>query len=209
MGGDAQAIYKVAVTGPSPTFVTKTIQGGGKRVRFRIEDGLLYYRNDEYSDWRLCLPKSELREDIIHDNQNARVAGHPGLTKTYSNIARTYYWPGMAKDIRRHVQECDTCQRTKRSNLPPAGILRPMPIPSRPWCSFAMDFLGPLPKSANGNEIILVIIDRLTKMAHFIPTVRNYTSQIVADLFIKNVFRYHGLPESIVSDRDSKFTSHF
>jgi hypothetical protein len=187
----------------------KTIQGGGESVRFRIENGLLYYRNDEYSDWRLCLPRSQLREDIIHDNHNARVAGHPGLTKTYSNIARTYYWPGMAKDIRRHVQECDACQRTKRSNQPPAGNLRPMPIPPKPWSSIAMDFLGPLPKSANGNEIILVIVDRLTKMAHFVPTIRNYTSEIVANLFVKNVFRYHGLPESIVSDRDSKFTSHF
>jgi hypothetical protein len=84
-----------------------------------------------------------------------------------------------------------------------------MPIPSKPWSSIGMDFLGPLPISANGNEIILVIIDRLTKMAHFILIVQNYTSEIVTKLSLKHVFRYHGLPESIVSDFNSKFTSHF
>jgi hypothetical protein len=187
----------------------KTIQDGRESERFKIDKQLLYYRNDETSDWRLCLPNCQIRDDIIHDNHDARIAGHPGIIKTYSNIARAYYWPGMAKDIRTHVQECDACQRTKRSTQPPPGELQPMPIPAAPWSSIGMDFLGPVPMSKNGNEIILVVVDRLTKMAHFIPTIRKFTSQIVADLFIKHVFRHHGLPESIVSDRDSKFTSHF
>jgi transposase InsO family protein len=115
----------------------------------------------------------------------------------------------MAKDIKRYVQECDACQRTKKSSQPDAGELQSMPMPGAPWASIAMDFLGPLPKSKNGNETILVVMDRLMKMAHFIPTIRKYTSEIVANLFVKYIFRYHGLPESIVSDQDSKFTSHF
>jgi hypothetical protein len=84
-----------------------------------------------------------------------------------------------------------------------------LPIPERPWKSLGMDFLGPLPKSLNGNDMILVIIDRLTKMAHFVPTKSTVTSALTADLFLEHVFRYHGMPESIVSDRDPKFTANF
>jgi Reverse transcriptase (RNA-dependent DNA polymerase)/RNase H-like domain found in reverse transcriptase/Integrase zinc binding domain/Aspartyl protease len=125
----------------------KTIQDGRESERFKIEKQLLYYRNDETSDWRLCLPNCQIRDDIIHDNHDAKIAGHPGIIKTYSNIACAYYWPGMAKDIKQHVQECDACQRTKKSNQAPPGLLQPMPIPATPWASVAMDFLGPVPRS--------------------------------------------------------------
>jgi transposase InsO family protein len=189
--------------------VMNTIHGGGESERFRIENGLLYYQMDEYSAWRLCIPKGKLRDEIIHDNHDAPIAGHPGIDKTYSNIARAYYWEGMGRDIKRHVQYCDACQRTKKSHLPDAGELRPLPIPHRPWSSVAMDLVGPFPMSANNNEMVLVVIDRLTKMAHFIPTVRQYTSKLLAELFLNYVFRYHGLPDTIVSDRDPKFTSQF
>jgi Integrase zinc binding domain len=137
----------------------KTIQDGRESERFKIEKHLVYYRNDGTADWRLCLPKCRLRDEIIHDNHDSKIAGHPGIIKTYSNIARAYYWPGMAKDIRTHVQECDSCQQTKRSAQPPPGELQPMPIPAAPWSSIGMDFLGPVPMSKNGNEIILIVVD--------------------------------------------------
>src|ERR1700737_1588386 len=101
--------------------IMKTIQGGGASERFCIQNGLLYYRNDEYSNWRLCVPAGTIRNAILHDNHDADIAGHPGILKTYSNIARAYYWPGMSKDVKKHAQECDACQRTKKSQLPPAG----------------------------------------------------------------------------------------
>ena len=189
--------------------IMKTIQGGGESKRFCIQNGLLYYRNDEYSDWRLCVPASKIREAILHDNHDSDIARHPGRMKTYSNVARAYYWFGMGKDLKKHVQECDACQRTKKSHLAPAGKLQSMPIPHRPWSSIGMDLLGPLPESSNGHIMIFVVVDRLTKMAHFIPTTHRYTSKIIANLFLKEVFRYHGIPDSIVSDRDPKFTSHF
>ena len=113
----------------------------------------------------------------------------------------------MSTDIRKHTRECDACQRTKASTQSPIGQLQPLPIPERPWKSIGMDFLGPLPKSINGKDMILVIIDRLTKMAHFIPTISTITSKQTAELFLEHVFRYHGLPENIVSDRDPKFTA--
>lgn len=138
----------------------KTIQDGRESERFKIDQQLLYYRNDETSDWRLCLPNCQIRDKIIHDNHDSKVAGHPGIVKTYSNVAGTYYWPGMAKDIRKHIQElCDACQRTKKSAQPPSGKLQPMPIPATPWASIGMDFLGPVPMSKKGNEIILIVVD--------------------------------------------------
>jgi hypothetical protein len=177
--------------------------------RYTVEKGLLYYRTDEYGHWRLCLPDIQYRKTVIHDNHDLAIAGHPGFIKTYSKIARTYYWPNMGKDIRKHVQECDACQRTKPSNQPPAGRLHPLPIPGRPWESIGMDNLGPVPKSATGKDMILVVIDRLTKMARFIPTHTTVTSKGTADLFLQEVFRHHGLPSNIVSDRDPRFTAKF
>ena len=177
--------------------------------RYTVENGLLYYRTDEFGPWRLCLPDIPYRKTVIHDNHDLAIAGHPGYIKTYSRIARTYYWPNMGKDIRKHVQECDACQRTKPSNHPPAGRLHPLPIPGRPWESIGMDFLGPVPKSASGKDMILIAIDRLTKMARFIPTNSSVTSKETADLFLREVFRHHGLPSNIVSDRDPRFTAKF
>src|SRR5205814_9846185 len=103
----------------------------------------------------------------------------------------------------------DACQRMKPSNQPPAGRLHPLPIPGRPWESIGMDNLGPVPKSATGKDMILIVIDRLTKMARFILTYSTVTSKGTADLFLREVFRHHGLPSNIVSDRDPHFTSKF
>jgi Reverse transcriptase (RNA-dependent DNA polymerase)/RNase H-like domain found in reverse transcriptase/Integrase zinc binding domain/Chromo (CHRromatin Organisation MOdifier) domain/Aspartyl protease len=177
--------------------------------RYTVENGLLYYRTDEFGPWRLCLPDIPYRKTVIHDNHDLAIAGHPGYIKTYSKIARTYYWPNMSKDIRKHVQECDPCQRTKPTNQPPSGRLRSLPIPERPWESIGMDWLGPLPKAASGKDMILIAVDRLTKMARFIPTHSSDTSQKTADLFLREVFRHHGLPSNIVSDRDPRFTAKF
>jgi hypothetical protein len=188
---------------------TAVERGGGTTTRYTIQDKLLYYRTDEYESWRLVLPNIPYRQKVIHENHNLAISGHPGFIQTYSKMARLYYWPGMSKDIRKHVQECNECQLTKPSTQSPAGILQPLSIPNRPWKSLGMDFLGPLPKSLKGNDMILVIIDRLTKMAHFIATKSTITSSQIADLFVEYIFRYHGMPHSIVSDRDPKFTAKF
>ena len=148
--------------------------------RYTIDNGLLYYRTDEFSPWRLCLPDIPYRKIVIHNNHDLAIAGHPGYIKTYAKIARTYYWPNMGKDIQKHVQECDACQRTKSANHPPIGKLQPLPIPNRAWESIAMDFLGPLPQSISGHDMILIIIDRLTKMAIFIATYSTASSKDTA-----------------------------
>ena len=195
---------------PFSSLIQRVGEKSGTTERYKIgKDKLLYYRTDEYEPWRLCLPDIPYRKKVIHENHDLAIAGHPGFIQTYAKIARLYYWPGMSADIRRHTKECDSCQRTKPSTQKPSGELQPLPIPARPWQSIGMDYLGPLPVSMNGHDMVLIVVDRLTKMAHFIPTTSNVTSKQTAELFLQYVFRYHGLPENIVSDRDPKFTSRF
>src|SRR5204863_6844682 len=105
--------------------------------------------------------------------------------------------------------ECEVCQHTKPSNQSSGERLHSLPIPERSWESIGMDNLGPVPKSASGKDMILIVIDRLTKMARFIPTYSSITSKETADLFLQEVFRHHGLPSNIVSDRDPRFMAKF
>lgn len=115
----------------------------------------------------------------------------------------------MAKDIRAYIRSCDSCQRNKARNLRPAGLLKPLPVPQDRWEDVSMDFVFGLPRTSRGHDGVLVFVDRLSKMAHFIPTKQTVTAPEVARLFIDNVYRLHGLPKSIVSDRDPRFTGNF
>ena len=194
---------------PFRSLIKEVGEKRGTYIRYTIENKLLYYRADEVKAWRLCLPNTQYRTTVIHENHDLPIASHPGFVQTYSKIARAYYWPGMSKDIRTHVKKCDACQRMKSSTQPPVGELQPMPIPSRPWQSIGMDYLMSVPKSKKGHNAILIVIDCLRKMAHFIPTMDQVTAKETAELFLQNIFRYHSLLDNIVSDRDPRFTSHF
>src|SRR5947207_11059299 len=206
-------IRKSFITGyrkdPFKSLIKEMEEKKGTFTRYMVENKLLYYRTDEYEPWRLCIPNIPYRNTVIHENHDLPIAGHPGFIQTYSKIARSYYWPGMSKDIRKHVKECDACQRTKASNQPPVGELHPLPIPQRPWQSIGMDYLGPVPVSKSGHDMVLIAVNRLTKMAHFIPTTMKVTAKGTAELFLRYIFQYHSLPDNIISDRDPKFTSHF
>lgn len=114
----------------------------------------------------------------------------------------------MRTDVARWVAECDTCQRQKYSTLAPGGLLQPLELPLRVWSDIAMDFIDGLPKS-EGNTFIFVVVDRLSKYAHFIPLKHPYTALSVAGVFIREIVRLHGVPESIVFDRDKVFVSQF
>ena len=114
----------------------------------------------------------------------------------------------MAQDIEAFCMSCGACAASKDTNSKPRGLLHNLPIPDRPWQSISMDFLGPLPKS-NNFDYLLVIIDRLTSQVHLVPTTTTVTAKGVAWIVLKEVVRLHGIPESIVSDRDARFTSIF
>ena len=114
----------------------------------------------------------------------------------------------MWKTVKDYTKTCDICSRSKIPRHRPYGLLQPLNVPERPWSSISMDFITDLPES-NGADAILVVVDRLTKMAHFVPCNKTITSEQTARLFIDNIYKSHGLPEDIISDRGTQFTSSF
>lgn len=160
-----------------------------------------------YKDGKIVVPDDpSLRKRIISSRHDAKLAGHRGISKTVQLVQRHYAWDGLRKEVEAYVKSCDICARTKRSLQKPAGLLQPLPIADRPWSSVSMDFIMPLPES-NGFDAILVVVDRLTKMAHFIPTNATIDVEGLARVFLDNVIRLHGVPVDIVSDRGSVFVS--
>ena len=113
---------------------------------------------------------------------------------------RNFWWPGVTKEVKRYVEECDACQRNKNRTEQSAGKLMPNSIPNRAWSHISADFITKLPL-AQGYDSILVVVDRFTKMTHFVPTTERTTAEGLARLFRDNIWRLHGLPESIISDR--------
>ena len=114
----------------------------------------------------------------------------------------------MKRQVAQYVAECDICQRVKAEHLKPAGTLQPLPIPQWKWEEIGMDFVTGLPRTQNGSDAIWVIIDRLTKVAHFIPVKTTFNGQL-ADLYVSRIVSLHGVPKVIISDRGSVFTSRF
>ena len=121
-------------------------------------------------------------------------------------LRRWYWWPQLNKDMREFCRTCQVCQRSKDVNTKPAGKLHPLPIPVKPWDSIGMDFIGPFPKT-NGHNYLWVVICRMTSMVHLVPVHTTMTAQDLSWVYLREIICLHGLPSSIVSDRDAKFTS--
>ncbi|WVZ95060.1 LOW QUALITY PROTEIN: hypothetical protein U9M48_040865 [Paspalum notatum var. saurae] len=127
----------------------------------------------------------------------------------YLDLKQGYWWKGMKADVAKHVAQCDTCRRVKAEHQKPAGLLQPLPIPVWKWNEVGMDFVTGLPKTPKGNDSIWVIVDRLTKTAHFLPVQTNYNGARLAKIYIENIVKLHGIPSKIVSNRGTQFTSRF
>jgi hypothetical protein len=157
----------------------------------------------------VLVPKAaDLRLRIFNAYHCAPTAGHGGVTKTYDLITRHFWWPGLRRDIKSFIAVCDSCQKVKADNQKPAGLLHPLPIAQKRWQTVSMDFIVELP-SCQGFNAILVFVDVLTKMAHFVACKTTCTAEQAADLFNQHVFKYHGLPEVMLHDRGVQFTSNF
>lgn len=170
---------------------------------YEWRDGLIYYRN------RVVVPPSSpLILQLIREHHDTPMGGHSGVLRTFRRLARQYYWPSMHKVVREYVAACSICQKAKYSSLSPAGLLQPLPVPSQVWEDISMDFVVGLPRS-KGHDSLMVVVDRLTKSAHLIPLSHPYTAKTVAAKFVSHVVKLHGIPRSIVSDRDPLFMSLF
>ena len=157
----------------------------------------------------VCVPEvDDLRLLIVQDRHDSPAAGHPGRRKTLSLVRRSFFWLGMSKFVHSFVDSCETCRRIKAVRHKPYGHLKSLPVPPLPWSSISMDLIEQLPPSSDFTAI-LVVVDRLTKMAIFVPTTNELDAPKLAKLFLRHVYSKHGLPTSIVSDRGSEFTSHF
>ncbi|KAI7808332.1 Pol polyprotein [Triplophysa rosa] len=156
---------------------------------------------------RLWVPAA-LRSEVLQWGHSSKLVCHPGNKGTLAAISQRFWWPSVANDVRQFVLACPTCAQWKTPNRPPAGLLRPLPIPSRPWSHVALDFITGLPRSC-GNTVVLTVVDRFSKAVHFVPLPKLSSSRETAQLMVDHVFRLHGLPVNIVSDRGPQFTSRF
>lgn len=136
------------------------------------------------------------------------MGGHSGVYRTYCRLAQSLFWIGMKGTVTVFVAACHICQCSKYQASSPAGLLQPLPIPNAIWEDISMDFIVGLPKS-KGFDAILVVVDRLSKYGHFILLKHPYPARSIAEVFVCEIIRLHGIPTSIVSDRDPTFISHF
>ena len=163
-----------------------------------------------YHGQGLVVPDAyNLRQKILYELHDAAYSGHGGITKTYRAVLRVFWWPHLKDHVTEYVRTCTSCQRNKSSNLKPGGLLQSLPIPTYPWESISMDYITELPKTKDGYNAILVFVDRLTKMTHLCKCTTNVDSLGTAQLFVEHVWKYHGTPEHIVSDRGSTFVGKF
>jgi hypothetical protein len=170
--------------------------------KFVINDGYVFRAN------RLCIPVGSVRLLLLQEAHGGGLMGHFGAKKTADVLATHFFWPQLRRDVERFVSRCTTCQKAK-SRLNPHGLYMPLPVPSIPWADISMDFVLGLPRTKRGRDSIFVVVDRFSKMAHFIPCHKSDDAIHIADLFFKEIVRLHGMPSTIVSDRDAKFLSHF
>ncbi|KAL0556559.1 hypothetical protein IC582_005073 [Cucumis melo] len=134
---------------------------------------------------------------------------HPRSTKMYQNLRSVYWWRNMKREVADFVSRCLVCQQVKASRQRPAGLLQPLSVPGWKWESVSMDFIIGLPRTLKGYTVIWVVVDRLTKLAHFVPGKSTYTASKWGQLYMTEIVKLHGVPVSIVSDRDARFTSKF
>ncbi|EGD74825.1 hypothetical protein PTSG_12531 [Salpingoeca rosetta] len=174
-----------------------------RQVLQKLRDHRLYCKG---SKCHLFQTEVEFLGFIFHDTPTA---GHQGIHRTHEALARHFYWPRMRRDVERYVRSCKSCQRHKPRQGAAPGPLQPLPVPREPWTDISLDLVTGLPRTRTGQDAIVVFVDRLTKRCHLAATTSKCTGRDVAKLFISHVFRHHGLPARVVSDRDPRFTGAF
>nr|GEU71565.1 transposon Ty3-G Gag-Pol polyprotein [Tanacetum cinerariifolium] len=183
------------------TLLTDSDHGG--RHELVMRDGI-WFRDGAI----LLCPTSPLLETVLALCHTSPEGGHFGFHKTLHKVKQTFWWKGLKQRVKFFIKECQVCQRFKSDSMLPAGLLQPLPISERVWEDISMDFVEGLPNS-KGFTVVIVVVDRLSKYAHFIPLKHPFTAVSVAKEFVLNVVKLHGIPATVVSDRDKVFISSF
>ena len=174
--------------------------------KYTVRDDGLIITNDN----RILVPNDlTIKTHILNACHDEITAAHIGVTKTIELISRTFYWRYLNKEVKDYVTSCTLCQRNKSNNQAPLGLLQSIPTPERRWDTVTLDLITSLPRTKLGNDCIVVFVDKFSKMAHYAATTTTITAPKLAELFIQNVVRLHGLPNNLISDRDPRFTSNF
>jgi hypothetical protein len=194
---------------PLPRIEDLFDQMRGAKVFSKID----FTEDDQGTIWfkkRICVPDvGDLRKTILREAHDSAYSNHPGSTKMYQDLKKRYWWYGMKRDVATHVALCDTCHRVKAEHQKPAGLLQQLKVPEWKWEEIGMDFIVGLPRTPAGYDSIWVIVDRLTKVAHFIPVKTTHSGARLAELYMSQIVCLHGVPKRIVFDRGTQFTSHF
>jgi hypothetical protein len=163
------------------------------------EHGVISFRG------RLCVPqKSNVKMDILREAHRTPYTVHLGEVKMYQDLKQNFWWKRMKVDIAKYVASCGVCQQVKVEHKKLAALLKPLDIPEWKWEHITIDFVVGLPRSPRGKDAIWVVVDRLTKSSHFIPMKTKNTAPDLVPLYVKEVVRLHGVPKSIILDRDPK-----
>jgi hypothetical protein len=155
---------------------------------------------------KLCVPASSVRLLFLQEAHEGGLMRYFRVKKTEDVPASHFYWQKMRRDVERYISRCMTCNKAK-SRLNSHGLYMPLPVPSVPWEDISMDFVLELPRTRRGRDSIFMIVDHFSKMAHFIPCHKSDNASHVSDLFFTEIVHLHGVPNTIVSDRDAKFLS--
>lgn len=184
--------------------IIMALQNGAVELQgYQLVQGMLLFHN------RIVVPNDDtIRMQLLREFHDTPIGGHAGVQRTYRCMASELYWKGLREDVKRFVAQCVICQQVKYITAPPAGLLQPLPIPHQIWEDISMDFVVGLPPSS-GKTVVFVVVDRLSKYAHFIPIASGFTSASIAEIFVREIVRLHGMPSTIVSDRDRVFISTF
>jgi hypothetical protein len=189
--------------------VTSNLQSGRrldpKYEGYSLEaDGLLRYQG------RMYIPENgDIQSIILKESHRGLYSAHPGVKKMYANMRKLFFWVGMKRDIVHFVAKCLECQQVKADHHHPTGLLQPHDVPTSKWEVISMDFVVGLLLTSHRHNVILVIVDKLTNNAHFIPVRDTYDVTDVAHVFVSEVIHLHRIPRKIILDRDSRFTSRF
>jgi hypothetical protein len=185
---------------PALVAIRDELATGTRGVPWSLFDGMVAYADRLYIP-----PDSPLLLEVVaatHDD------GHEGVQRTLHRLRRDFFFPAMRRVVQDFVRTCATCQRNKSEHLHPTGLLLPLPVPQAVWSDIGLDFIEALPR-VGGKSVILTVVDRFSKYCHFIPLSHPYSDESVAQAFFGEIVRLHGIPQSMVSDRDSVFTSAF